>query len=122
MLIGFKSNSRGRTCAHTVSHPMAVMCHADVNLSGSAGVQMLDFRGFSTPCYEAYPGCKRNGGPIVLPWKRIWHDVSQPLQTRFDFSPHFFWPDSDLRPLPGLLGLAFGQTRIFSSLQFPLPS
>ena len=32
------------------------------------------------------------------------------------------WPDSDLRPLPGLLGLAFGQTRIFSSLQFPLPS
>ena len=46
-------NSRGRTCAHTVSHPIAAVCHADVNLPGSAGAHMLDFRGFSAPCYEA---------------------------------------------------------------------
>ena len=67
MLIGF--NSRRRTYAHTVSHPIAAVCHTDVNHLGSAGAHMLDFRGFSAPCYEAYPGPythKRNGGPIVF--------------------------------------------------------
>ena len=56
---------------------IAVVCLVDVNHLGSAGAHMLDFRGFSALCFEAYPGpCTytRNGGPIVLQWKRIWHD------------------------------------------------
>ena len=75
MLIWF--NSLGQTCAHTILHPIAAVCNADVNLSGSADVHMLDFRGFSAPCYEAYSGpstYKRKGGPTALQWKRIWHD------------------------------------------------
>ena len=47
-------NSLGRTCAHNISHPREVVCHADVNLSSSAGEHMLDVRGFITPCFKVY--------------------------------------------------------------------
>ena len=43
--------------------------------------------------------------------------VSPPLQTRFDFSPHFFRPDSDSR----VFWLAFGPTRIFPFLPVSPP-
>ena len=56
MRIGFNSWGHTCQCANTGSHPIAAVAHADVNLSGSAGAHMLDFRGSSAPCYEAYPG------------------------------------------------------------------
>ena len=44
-----------RTYRFASRSPVAAVCHADVDLPGSAGAHMLDFRGFSAPCYEAYP-------------------------------------------------------------------
>ena len=72
MRIGF--DSRGPTCARTVSHPIAAVCHADVKLSGSRARTCSTSRGISAPCYEAYPahvhekGTEEPGGPIVLKW------------------------------------------------------
>ena len=71
ILIGF--NSRGLTCAHTVLHSTATVCHADVtgNHLGSAGAHILDFRGFSTPCYEPnrdHTHVERKGRSTVAWW------------------------------------------------------